>query len=206
MTVMSKTYTPCNCRLLLFAILLLPCASRAEEKAGSSKPAAAPVASHPGQAMPAPTSAAEQYRRGERYFLRKGSPSEIAEACIEAVKWYRQAADQGHTKAQRRLGFCYYGAYGVPRDMDESLRWYLKAANQGESGAQFDLGRLYECGDGVPQDKVVGYMWYLISAASGNVHGKFYVEEAAKEMTDDQVAEARLRSNAWQAAKAAEKK
>jgi len=58
----------------------------------------------------------------------------------------------------------------------------------------------------VPQDKVVGYMWYLISAASGNVHGKFYVEEAAKEMTDDQVAEARLRSNAWQAAKAAEKK
>jgi len=129
MTVMSKAYTPCNFRILLFAILLLPCASRAGEKAGSLKPPAAPVANHPGQATPAPTSAAEQYRLGDKYFTSKGSPSYIAEACIEAVKWYRQAADQGHAKAQRRLGFCYYGGYGVPRDMDESLKWYLKAAN-----------------------------------------------------------------------------
>ncbi len=46
---------------------------------------------------------------------------------VEALKWFRKAADQDNAIAQRSLATVYYyGAPGVPRDYVEALKWFLK--------------------------------------------------------------------------------
>jgi len=37
----------------------------------------------------------------------------VAKDEVEAVKWYRKAAEQNYAKAQYDLGFCYYNGEGV---------------------------------------------------------------------------------------------
>ena len=55
----------------------------------------------------------------------------------EAVKWYRKAAEQGHSDAQNNLGACYDEGDGVAVDKAEAVKWYRKAAEQGHSDAQY---------------------------------------------------------------------
>ena len=54
----------------------------------------------------------------------------------EAVKWWRKAADDGHAKAQFRLGESYATGKGVEqKDVNEAAKWYRKAAEQGHEEA-----------------------------------------------------------------------
>lgn len=54
---------------------------------------------------------------------------------VEAVRWFRKAADQGHAEAQFNLGNCYYNGEGVALDRAEAVRWLRKAADQGHDEA-----------------------------------------------------------------------
>jgi len=54
---------------------------------------------------------------------------------IEALEWYRRAADLGNATAQFNLGYMYQSAIGVPLDKDLAEIWYRKAANQGDYDA-----------------------------------------------------------------------
>lgn len=54
----------------------------------------------------------------------------------ESVKWYRKAANQGHTKGQKTLGVMYQYGLGVPKDRETVRRWHKLPAEQGHSGAQ----------------------------------------------------------------------
>ena len=49
----------------------------------------------------------------------------------EAVKWYRQAADQGNADAQNNLGAMYYNGQGVHQDLHLSKEWFGQACNGG---------------------------------------------------------------------------
>lgn len=59
----------------------------------------------------------------------------------EAVKYFRKAADQGHTWAQYMLGSCYEDGDGVIQDYIEAAKWYKKAADQGlaEAKTRYEL-------------------------------------------------------------------
>jgi hypothetical protein len=46
----------------------------------------------------------------------------------EAARWYRKAAEQGDTAAQRYLAGVYRRGEGVPQDYVESYRWSVKRA------------------------------------------------------------------------------
>ena len=46
----------------------------------------------------------------------------------EAVRWYRQAAEQGLAQAQYNLGVMYANGQGVRQDDAEAVRWYRQAA------------------------------------------------------------------------------
>ena len=50
---------------------------------------------------------------------------------IEAVKWYRKAAEQGHELAQYNLAMCYGAGIGIEESYDEAIVWLRKAAAQG---------------------------------------------------------------------------
>lgn len=58
---------------------------------------------------------------------------------LEAIKWWRKAAEQGCADAQKELGWCYYNGIGFPKNNAEATRWYLKAAVQGDQIAQHNL-------------------------------------------------------------------
>ena len=49
----------------------------------------------------------------------------------EAVKWYRQAAEQGHAEAQYNLGEMYHNGQGVHQDLHLSKEWFGKACDGG---------------------------------------------------------------------------
>ena len=92
----------------------------------------------------------------------------VPEDDIEAVRWYRFAAEQGWVNAQYNLGLMYADGEGVPEDDEEAVWWYRLAAEQGYASAQTILGLMYANGEGVPEDLVLAYMWYNLSAAQGN--------------------------------------
>ena len=84
---------------------------------------------------------------------------------VQAVSWYRLAADQGNAAGQRNLGFLYEQGQGVPQDYVQAVAWYRKAADQGDAYAQENLGFMYGTGKGVPQDYIQAYKWYSLSVA-----------------------------------------
>src|SRR6185437_4220832 len=87
---------------------------------------------------------------------------------VQAVKVFRQLAEQGHQWAQRRLGSMYAEGRGVPQDYQEALKWYRVAAAQGYAPAEYSLGLAYEKGRGVGQDYQEAVKWYRLAAAQGN--------------------------------------
>lgn len=60
----------------------------------------------------------------------------------EAVKWYREAADQGFEWSYYRLGNCYHSGFGVEIDDSEAIKWLKKAADAGIEEAKESLDAL----------------------------------------------------------------
>ena len=60
----------------------------------------------------------------------------------EAAKWYRRAAEQGHTPAQNMLGVMYKQGEGVPENFVLAYHWYNLAAAQGNETAKEDKTHL----------------------------------------------------------------
>jgi TPR repeat protein len=100
--------------------------------------------------------------------LGKGRAALDRKDYVEAMRWYRQAADQGNTTAQTHVGYLYEKGRGAPQDYGEALRWYRKAADRGNAAAQRNIGSLYEQGTGVPQDYAEAMRWYRLAADQAN--------------------------------------
>ncbi len=79
---------------------------------------------------------------------------------VEAVKWYRKAAEQDYAHAQYELGYRYANGRGVERDEVEAAKWYHKAAAQNHARAQKSLGCCYRDGKGVTKNLVEAYKWF----------------------------------------------
>jgi TPR repeat protein len=120
---------------------------------------------------------------------------------VEAARWYRKAADQGHAGAQNNLGYMYCQGQGVPQDYAEAARWFRKAADQGDAEAQYNLGIMYDQGQGVPQDYVQAHMWLNLAAAHSNGADQQQYSQprelVANKMTQAQVAEAQRLAREW---------
>ncbi len=133
------------------------------------------------------------------YFEGLGVPQDD----VEAARWYRLAADQGHATAQFNLGVMYFKGEGVPQDVAEAVRWYRLAADQGDASAQFNLGVMYAKGEGVPQDYVTAHMWanlaaYRSAGEEREMRVKFR-DQVAELMTKEALAEAQRRAREWSA-------
>ncbi len=66
----------------------------------------------------------------------------VAKNNVEAVRWYRLAAQQGYAGAQTNLGVMYANGTGVEKDIDEAIRWLQRAAAQGDKIAAENLATL----------------------------------------------------------------
>ena len=90
----------------------------------------------------------------------------------EAVKYFSQAAEQGHAEAQCSLGLCYYNGYGVPQDYNKAVEWFRKAAEQGNAMAQSNLGVCYSKGYGVLEDDSKAVELFRKAAEQGNAYAQ----------------------------------
>ena len=127
-----------------------------------------------------------QYLLGRMYYLGEGVP----ESAVEAVKWFRKAADQDIVNAQYSLGGMYADGQGVPENDAEAVKWYRKAAGNGYLNAQFNLGVMYEVGNGVPENNVRAYVWLSMAKTQGDEDAKKAVEIVKNKMTRQQIAQA----------------
>ncbi|MDA0313547.1 MAG: tetratricopeptide repeat protein [Gemmatimonadetes bacterium] len=143
---------------------------------------------------------AAQNDLGLMYYNGEGVPQDY----VEAVRWYRLAAEQGFAAAQLNLGVMYDRGRGVPQDYVEAVRWYRLAVDQGFAAAQYNLGFMYDRGRGVPLDYVEALKWVtLATARASSDRQESYAaarDALAKLMTPAQIAAARTRAVEWQAA------
>ena len=63
----------------------------------------------------------------------------VAQDDSQAVRWWKQAAEQGDASAQFNLGLAYRDGRGLPQDYSEALMWLMVAA-QRMSGADKEKG------------------------------------------------------------------
>mgnify|MGYP001440917094 CR=1 FL=1 len=69
-----------------------------------------------------------QLNLGEKYNNGDGVPQDY----VEAVRWYRLAAEQGYANAQYNVGIMYADGDGVAEDNVLAYMWYNLAAAQGQ--------------------------------------------------------------------------
>jgi len=104
---------------------------------------------------------------GQEVYL--GTNSNLAnQYYVNAIEWYRMAADQGSAQGQFFLGYCYSGGKGVAQNFSEAIKWYRKSTDQNYATAQKSLGDCYFLGQGVTKDEVEAVKWYLKAAEQGD--------------------------------------
>lgn len=79
---------------------------------------------------------------------------------LEAVKWYRKAAEKNNPEATLSIGVCYHLGKGVEKNLQEAVKWYRKAADLGNGAAMWNLGCCYEKGEGVEKNIDQAVYWY----------------------------------------------
>lgn len=89
--------------------------------------------------------AEEQYKMGLEFFKEK-----IYE---KALKHFTNAAEQGNSDAQYKLGLLYFCGEGVPKDFVEAKKWFEKAYMNDNAAATYFLSCMYYNGDGTDVDK-----------------------------------------------------
>jgi TPR repeat protein len=114
-------------------------------------------------------SPADANRQGDDAYERKDY--------AEAMRWYRQAADQGYALGQANVGFLYAKGLGVSQDSAAAVHWYLLAAEQGQIEAQHNLALRYANGDGVKKDLAQARFWMEKSAAGGDADAQNWLRE-----------------------------
>jgi len=106
--------------------------------------------------------------RGETSAGRTRTVVASLEDPVQAVAWYRRAAEADSAFAQPRLVRMYEYGNGVEIDLAAAADWYRKGA---EAHARF--GILLELGDGVEKDLTEAMEWYRKAAEDGDSLGPF---------------------------------
>lgn len=87
---------------------------------------------------------------------------------VEAVEWFRKAAEAGHIEAMAELGLCYELGLSVEQSDEMAIEWYMKAAEGGHLTAKYSIGEAFEEARGVPQSDAEACLWYYRAAIEGD--------------------------------------
>jgi len=117
---------------------------------------------------PLPEDASEQNKLGEMYLKH----SNDRQSKIEAVKWFRLAAEQGFAPAQVNLGAMYFSGRGVAGSHKEAVKWFRLAAWQKFAPGENRLGEMYLLGFGIEQSWEEAVKWFRLAAEQGNAEGQ----------------------------------
>jgi hypothetical protein len=109
------------------------------------------------------------------------------------AKWLKAAAKDGLPIAQAYLGTLYTSGIGVEQDDSAAAKWYRKAAEYGDPLGQAGYGAALFLGSGVEKNPLDGYVWTSLAATQGNKEAQSFVAEMEQALTNEDLAEARMR-------------
>jgi len=115
--------------------------------------------------------AVTQYRVGWLHEMGQGSKQDF----VEAVKWYRKAAEQEYGLAQNALGRLFMTGKAGNKDRTQAIALYERAAAQDISIAQSNLCAIYYKGIGVPKDFNKAYDYCVAAAQYGHGAAQDYL-------------------------------
>jgi TPR repeat protein len=96
---------------------------------------------------------------------------------VEAIKWYRRAAEKGNAEAQVKLADRLSTAETMPRNYDEARSWCELAAAKDYAPGAYCLGRFYRIGLGVSRDPQAAEKWFQKGAWLGDGHSMLQLGE-----------------------------
>ena len=79
-----------------------------------------------------------QFAVGARY----ATGQEVKQDYAEAIRWFTQAAEQGHVVSQATLGAYYWAGRGVPPDLEKAYYWSILAQNGGDQASKYRVAVL----------------------------------------------------------------
>ncbi len=115
---------------------------------------------------------------------------ELSEQQAEAL---RIRAKNGDSEAQYEMSWRQAIGMGLAPNDSESLRWLRLAAEQGHRLAQNNMGARYATGDGVERNAAEAYFWFSQAAEQGDRKAAKNRDSVAKEMSEEQLTEAKTR-------------
>ena len=136
-----------------------------------------------------------QFMEGQMYYQGNGIKRDLA----LALRYFTQAAEQGHGNAQLYMGKMYTQGEGIATaDPAKGRKWLLAAAEQRVPEAQYRLGTLYAQGLGVDADAIQAYVWLSLAVAGGQSAAVAPRDEIARQLSTEQLANARQRARRTQ--------
>jgi TPR repeat protein len=108
--------------------------------------------------------AEDQYQLACLYHAGKGTLPDP----VEAAKWCRKAAEQGHLQAMTSLAGSYRHGDGVSEDEGERLSWLRKAAKLGDADAQFETSVYLQHRNSDKSDLAEAAVWLKKAAEQGH--------------------------------------
>ncbi len=116
---------------------------------------------------------------------------------VEALSWYRKAAQQGNIVAAHDAGqMLLFGAPGFPLEQQnlapnptEGIRWTFQAATNFHPGACLNVATALRRGLGVGTNLVEAYAWLQLAAdlPPGSIVAKIELNKLALELDSDRV-------------------
>jgi hypothetical protein len=143
------------------------------------------------------------YRHSCRAANRSGSSGDddlSPEGGTAEILALAKAADAGDAEAAGRLATAYASGKGVQEDPAKAVHYMRQAAEGGQAGAQVSMSSRHLHGTDVPKDMVLAYAWGVIAAEGRSTiasSGERLRDEAAAQMTPDQLAEANAMAKGW---------
>ena len=132
---------------------------------------------HVQSSLVSPYSASADPSSGPGLLFQNGEEALSKGSRETAFGYFKKAAEQGHVKAQSKLGECYFRGWGVMQNLQEAVSWYRKAAERGDADAQCELGKCYLRGRGVEKNEKIAINWYSRAAEQGNAKALFKLGE-----------------------------
>lgn len=92
----------------------------------------------------------------QKYFLKKQYKE-----CFEG---HLKLAEKGYPLAECQVGYFYYEALGVEKDLEKAFYWTNNSAHHGDRDGQNNLAWFYEDGIGVVKNIEEAQKWYKKTA------------------------------------------
>ncbi len=108
-----------------------------------------------------------------------------------SVSWFTRAAQAGLAASQNNLGALNERGTGVPQSYEKAAQLYALAAKQGHASATLALARFHAAGAATKQDKPRAWALGKIAEDRGETNAKAFLAELEKNLSKEQLAEAK---------------